>query len=53
MLNSEFTQEMGALLRRLQEKVRTQPTVRSDDPKDRIEQAIIALVAIRLDMEKL
>lgn len=52
MLSSDFQQELGALLRRLQDKVRTEPSVRSEDPKDQIERAIIALVSVRLEMER-
>jgi hypothetical protein len=51
MLSSEFLQEMGALLRSLEQKVRTEPDVRSADPADQIERAIIALVQIRLEMK--
>ena len=52
MLSSDFIQEMGALVRSLEQKIRTEPDVRSCDPADQIERAIIALVQIRLEMKR-
>lgn len=58
MLSSEFSQEMGALIRSLEQKVRMEPGLftQPSEPaatmfaRDHIERAIIALVAIYLSL---
>lgn len=52
MLSSEFIQEMGTLIRSLEQKVRTEPDVRNAAPADQVERAIIALVQLRLEMKR-
>jgi len=52
MLSSEFAMELGALIRSLEQKIRTEPDVRQGSPEDQIERAIIALVQIRLEMNR-
>lgn len=57
MLTSEFNQEMGSLLRSLEQRVRTEPelTVSSDpqqDALDHIERAIIALVQLHIQVRR-
>jgi len=53
MLNSEFSAELATLIRSLQQRIRTEPTVRSDNPMDEIERAIIALVQEWLRLKEL
>lgn len=49
MLSSEFNQELGAIVRRLEAQVRQHPELTAqadqDDVLEKIEQAIVALVA--------
>jgi hypothetical protein len=53
MLSSEFSTEMGSLLRSLEQKVRLDPEVRHGDEKDaldNIERAIITLVNLHIQL---
>lgn len=52
MLSSEFQQEMGALVRSLSQRVRTDPDVRDGDPVEAIDAAIITLIELRLSLQK-
>lgn len=58
MLTSEFTQEMGALIRSLENRVRNDPTLTFDtnDKEDvlhEIDDAIIVLIALRFKIQRL
>lgn len=59
MLSSEFNQELGALIRSLEQKVRTEPQTWSNDPlvlgasvQDNLDRAIINLIALRLSLNE-
>ena len=53
MLTSEFNQELGALIRRLEAQIRTNPGLRhDDDPLTRIEQAIVTLCAMHIALSQ-
>lgn len=54
MLNSEFTPEMGALIRSLESKVRLYPNLRHEDLNealDHLEQAIVILCALHINLK--
>jgi hypothetical protein len=56
MLSSEFTQEMGALIRRLEARVRHDPTLINADGEDllfELEDAIVTLCALHVKLERL
>jgi hypothetical protein len=56
MLSSEFNVEMGALIRRLESRVRLEPKRRGttpDDPLEKIEQAIVSLIALYFELQKI
>lgn len=49
ILSSEFNQELGALIRRLEAQIRNNPALRhEDDALTRIEQAIVTLCAMHI-----
>lgn len=55
MLTSEFNEEMGSLIRSLQQKVQTEPShLRADerDALDYLERAIVALVAMHIQLRR-
>lgn len=55
MLASEFIPEMGALIRSLEQKVRTAPELRHEDVEDAldyIERALVILIALDLNLRK-
>jgi hypothetical protein len=54
MLASEFNQELGALIRRLERRVREDPQLvhpMSEDAERHLENAIVALVALYLKLK--
>lgn len=54
MLSSEFSAEMGALIRSLETKVRLEPELANADERDaldQLERAIVALVGVYLSMK--
>lgn len=56
MLSSDFSNELGALLRSLEAQVRFHPEVMHEeylDTLDHIDRAIVSLVAIRIRMKRL
>lgn len=54
MLSDEFNNEMAALIRSLQQKVRTEPGIhaKADDVLGHIESAIVQLVRLHLDVQE-
>jgi hypothetical protein len=52
MLPSEFQAEMGALIRSLYLKVNVEPRLPNSSPKEHIERAIVALVALYLSLDE-
>lgn len=56
MLSSEFNQEMGALIRSLERRVRNDPALLHDDGAlnalGHIEDAIVALVVLHMKLQK-
>jgi len=57
MLSSEFAQEMGALLRSLEQRMRTEPALSAAhdpaaDALDHIERAIVSLVALHISLRR-
>lgn len=56
MLSSEFNQEMGALIRRLEARVRLDPGLQYDGPtsiKAQVEDAIVTLCALHIKLERM
>ena len=57
MLSSEFNQEMGALIRRLEKRVNLEPELRArggdaDDPLVHLERTIVSLIVLYLDLQQ-
>lgn len=55
MLSSEFTPEMGALIRRLETRIRNQPNLRHEDVPAAlasIEESIVILCALHMKLTK-
>lgn len=55
MLSSEFTPEMGTLIRRLETRVRNQPNLRNEDQREalaRIEESIVILCALHIQLTR-
>lgn len=57
MLSSEFSNEMGALIRSLESKVRQEPGLMTTGNSqafttDHLERAIISLIAVYLDLKR-
>ena len=58
MLSSDFTQEMGALIRSLEQKVRLEPALAAsqipsiEGSLDHIERAIVSLVALHIALRQ-
>lgn len=53
MLSSELSQEIGALIRGLSQRIRLDPELQIDDIDDvqrRLDEAIVALCAIRIKL---
>ena len=56
MLSSEFAPEMGALLRSLEQKVVTEPSLRHEEMDDvirHIERAIVTLCALHIKLRSI
>lgn len=54
MLSSEFSVELGALIRSLEQKVRTEPGLhtKGDEVLDSLERAIVQLISLHLELQK-
>ena len=55
MLSTEFTTELGAFIRALEAQIRQHPELRASDERDvidHLDQAIIALVAVRMKLKR-
>lgn len=55
MLSSEFSAEMGALIRSLETKIRLEPELAQADERDaldQLERAIVALVGVYLSIKQ-
>lgn len=55
MLSSEFSQEIGALVRRLESRVRTEPSLQHQtvlSAQESIERAIVVLCSEWLELER-
>jgi hypothetical protein len=53
VLSSEFNNEMGALIRSLEQKVRVETAHRADtmtDAQDHLDRAIVSLIALRIEL---
>lgn len=55
MLSTEFTNELGALVRSLEAQIRFHPELKTSDEHDIIDdldQAIVALIAVRMKLRR-
>jgi hypothetical protein len=54
MLSSEFSQELAAMIRSMQDRIRLEPDLKDTDegydPRDDLDRAIIRLIALRLSL---
>lgn len=54
VLTSELSTELAALIRQLQNRILTEPELlrAEDEPRDHLDRAIIALIKLRIELDR-